>query len=128
MGLESRGLRGRESWLKLKEVGREEEQLGLGGRAVCKDKFHTFPKTVSEHTVAAAPDFTKISRHFMMSDSICPVSILNSYMKCTNALQISGLQHVLLQRCCLCVHVLTHGANTELTQKCKLTVMNAGRL
>lgn len=109
LGLESRGLRGRESWLKLKEVGREEEQLGLRGRAVCKDKIPTFPKTVSEHTVAPVPDFTKISHHFMMSDSIYPMSILNSYMKCTNALQISGWQHVLFRHTamllvCACVN------------------------
>lgn len=37
LGLVSLGFRGRGRWLKFREEGREEEQVGLGGRAVCKD-------------------------------------------------------------------------------------------
>lgn len=67
----------------------------------------------------------------MLLDSVCPVSRLSSYMKCTNAFQISLMTactvcDIQLHR--VCVNALTCRANTELLQKCKLTVMNAVEL
>lgn len=52
LGLMSRGFRGRGRWLKFKGGGRDEAQVGLGGRAVCK---HTdcsvFRQTANHNTV-----------------------------------------------------------------------------
>jgi len=53
------------------------------------------------------------------------VKRLHEMNKCLTNLQMTACAGSDTQPCRLCVNVLTYGANAELPQKCKLTVMNA---
>lgn len=96
LGLVSRGFRGRGWWLKLREVGSEEAQVGLRGWAVCKETHcPQFSFTVISNFKSSMYNISeKMSSPFTLSDGICPMSRLNSYIKCTNASQISKWQHI----------------------------------
>lgn len=135
----SRGFRGRGRWLKFKGGGRDEEQVGLGGRAVCK---HTdcsvFRQAANHNTVLEihlrerhVQDINVNVKSVYGGWRVCPARRLNSLKntrkRLTN-LQTAACAGADVSPRSLRGTVLTYMANAELAHKYKLTVMNSEQL